>query len=72
MEYEGCFWCNKNLCNCEKYTTEYEWGGDVVYCTSCYKKHNLPIEDLYEYFKNKYDEKLSFEEVREILNKNYI
>ena len=67
--YDGCFYCHKKLCDCVEWKIEYENCGDLTYCLSCFEL-NDPETQLYLYFKQKYDEKLTLDEIQTIIKNN--
>ena len=70
--YDGCMYCRKKLCDCVEYKIEYEYGGDLILCLSCFEKQNPEVQ-LYNYFKEKYNEQLTLVEIQKIikLSNNY-
>ena len=64
--YDGCMFCHKKLCDCIEYKIEYDYGGDLYFCIECFKKQDPEI-NLYEYFKKKYDEQLTLDEIQKII-----
>ena len=71
-QYKACNDCSKKLCNCIYYKVEYEYGGDLILCLSCFEKQNPEVQ-LYNYFKEKYNEQLTLVEIQKIikLSNNY-
>ena len=64
--YDGCVYCHKKLCDCVEYRVEYEYGGDLIYCIDCFEMHD-PETQLYNYFKEKYNERLTLVEIQKII-----
>ena len=64
--YDGCVHCHKKLCDCVKYCTEYDYGGDLTYCIDCFEKQD-PETQLYFYFRDKYNEPLTLVEIQTII-----
>ena len=66
--YDSCIHFHKQLCDCTQYKVEYDWGGDLMFCIQCFEKKD-PLTNLYKYFKNKYNETMSLEEIEKIMYK---
>ena len=69
--YDSCIHCHKKLCDCIGYKMwkiEYDWGGDLIFCIQCFEKKD-PLTNLYKYFKNKYNETLSLQEIEKVMYK---
>ena len=67
--YDGCFYCHKKLCDCVEYRVEYDYGGDLIFCIDCFNEQDPEVQ-LYLYFKNKYDEKMTLSEIQTIIKTN--
>ena len=67
--YDGCVHCHKTLCGCVEWKIEYDYGGDLTYCLSCFNEQD-PETQLYKYFKEKYNEQLSLSEIQKIIKNN--
>ena len=67
--YDGCVHCHKKLCDCVEYRVEYDYGGDLTFCLSCFEEQDGEIQ-LYNYFKNKYNEQLSLSAIQKIIKAN--
>ena len=68
-EFNRCIMCHKFLCNCTNNEIKYEYGAETHYCKSCFEKQDELI-NLYNYFKNKYNEQLTLIEIQKIIKAN--
>ena len=69
-EYDRCYNCCKLLCNCiSDRVIEYDYGGDLHFCKPCFLEQDH-MYNMYLYFKNKYNETMSYDEIELIVKKN--
>ena len=66
--YDSCSNCSKTLCSCIDYKIEYDYDGDVVFCIPCFEMQDG--ETQIDFFKNKYDEKMTLSEIQTIIKNN--
>ena len=69
IEYESCIICHKNLCNCTDNALKYDYGVEIHFCKNCFEKED-ELTNLYKYFKNKYNEPLTLNEIQKIIKSN--
>ena len=67
--HDGCVYCHKKLCDCVEYRVEYDYGGDLIFCKSCFELQDGESQ-LYFYFRDKYKEQLTLSEIQTIIKNN--
>ena len=64
--YDSCDYCHKKLCDCVEYKVEYDYAGTVMMCLSCFELNDQETQ-LYLYFRDKYKEQLTLEQIQKII-----
>ena len=64
--FDGCMNCHKTLCDCIECKVEYDYGGDLYFCIKCFEGQD-PQTNLYKYFRDKYNETLTLQEIQNII-----
>ena len=67
-QYNACHQCSKRLCNYINYKVEYDYGDEYL-CIECFEKQD-PLTNLYKYFKKKYNETMTLEQIQKIMYNN--
>ena len=67
--YDGCVHCHKTLCDCVEWKIEYDYAGDMIFCIPCFELQDGETQ-LYKYFKDKYNEQLTLDDIQKIIKNN--
>ena len=59
------------ICECVEYKVEYDYAGNVMMCLPCFENQDGETQ-IYNYFKNKYNEELTLEQIQQIIKTNLV
>ena len=63
--------CHKNLCICINNAIKNDYGAEIHFCNECYEKED-ELTNLYNCFKEKYNERLTLVEIQKIIRAKQI
>ena len=67
--YDSCVYCHKKLCDCVEWEVDYDYAGHMILCRPCFELQDPEIQ-LYFYFRDKYKEQLTLEQIQQIIKNN--